>query len=263
MVESIQRTLPYIATQEAIVETLQAYKGDVNQAVSSLMSASSSSSNRSSSIERDVDSEDEVDRKPKKKADRRPSRPHPLRTGKSSKKLTVNVEDANCQTPDPRQLSVALSQLKNEDALDPDETEEEDWQNDSAFKDSETTSISTSASDSSAISRKPQTAPTIRIKLSQPKKPVDRIRSISPPSSGQSTTGDCDAVGAQPRVIAKPRRRLISRNERDRLNAEKAEKLEIAEAAARRAGLSPTNVNHKKFNHSPPVIDVGIKILRI
>lgn len=263
MVESIQRTFPNIATREAIVETLQAYKGDVDHAVSSLISASSSSSNRSSSIERDADSEDDVDRKPKKKADRRPSRPHPLRTGKSSKKLTVNVEDANCQSPDPRQLSMVLTQLKNEDALDPDETEEEDWQNDPAYKDSETISISTSASDSSTASHKRPLAPTIRIKLSQPKRPVDRIRSISPHSSGQSTTGDYDAAGAQPRVIAKPRRRLISRNERDRLNAEKAEKLEMAERAARRAGLSPTSGKHEKFNHSPPVIDMGIKILRI
>jgi len=268
MVETIQRALPYITSRGTIAAALQAYKGNINHAVSSLMPASSSSSSRSSSIERDVDSDDQVDQKPKKKADRRPSRPHPLRMGNFNKKLTVNVDDANSLSPNPGQLSVALSKVKDDEAFDPDETEEEDWQNDSTYKDSETTSVSTSASDSSAASKEP--APTIRIKLSQPKRPIDKVRSISPPSSGQSNAGDYDAdgekPGPQPRVIAKPKRRLISRDERDRLiaeKAEKAEKVEKTEKAARRASLSPTSAKHKKSNQSPPVIDVGIKVLRI
>lgn len=268
MVETIQRSLPYTTSREVIAEALQAYKGNINHAVSSLMPASSSSSSRSSSIERDVDSDDEMDQKPKKKADRRPSRPHPLYVGKINKKLTVNADDAQLLSPNPRQLSVALSRLKDDEAFDPDETEEEDWRNDSPYKDSETTSVSTSASDSSAASKGP--GPTIRIKLSQPKKPTDKVRSISPLSSGQSNAGDYDAdgekPGPQPRVIAKPKRRLVSRDERDRLNAEKAEmaeKIEKTAKAARRASLSPTSAKHRKSNQSPPVIDVGIKVLRI
>lgn len=266
MVETIQRSLPYITDRETIAEALQAYKGNISHAVSSLMPASSSSSSRTSSIEREIDSDDEVDQTPKKKADRRPSRPHPLRMGKSHKKLTVNVDDANAISPHPEQLSAALSRLKDDEASDPDETEEEDWQN--AYKDSETTSISTSASDTSSAS-KGQAAHVVRIKLSQPKRPIDKVRSESPTSSGQSNAGDYDADGEktwQPRVIAKAKGRLISRNERDRLRAEKAEKAdnaENAEKAARRASLSPTNAKHKKSNQSPPVIDVGIKILRI
>lgn len=268
MVETIQRSLPYSTSREMISEALQVYKGNIHHAVSSLIPASLSSSSRSSSIERDVDSDEEVEQKPKKKADRRPSRPHPFRMGTSNKQLTVNVDDAHPLSPNTRQLSVALGKFEDDEAYDPDETEEEDWQNDSTYKDSETTSVSTSVSDSSATSKVP--GPTIRIKLSQPKKPSDRVRCMSPLSSGQSNAGDLDAdndkLGPRHRLIAKAERHLDSCNERDRVNVEqavKAEKVGKTEEAARRASLSPTSTKHKKSNQSPPVIDVGIKVLRI
>lgn len=256
MVEEVLRSLPYITDREVVEEALQAYKGNVNNAASSLMPASSQSSSRSSSIEREPDSDDEVERKPKKKADRRPSRPQPLLIDKSSNDNATNGKRSDSGSPDPKQLSAALSELEKNTSFDPDETEEEDWRNNSPFKDSETTSVSTSASDLSNTS-KGGIRPVVRIKLSQPKKPVNKDQPLPGPLTAQPTVGDYDADGEkiqQPRPIAKARRRLITGAERERQKAEKG---------ARRAGLSPTNPNHKKSNQSAPVIDAGIKILRI
>jgi len=313
MVDQIQVALPYSATREAIIEALEAYKGNMTYAVSALMPASSQSSSRSSSIEREMDSDDEIDLKPKKKADRRPSRPQPLRIGKSNKDFKTDTEDSHSSSPDPSQLSAALSKLAGDDEVDPDETEEENWHNDSPSKGSGTTTESTSASESSAASND-AAGPVVRIKLSQPRKPIEKMQPVSSSSSDQSYGGDddddvsksqpsrviakpksrlvssakrdetntiksvdkpqnaspgsseksyngeYDADGEKkksPKVIARPRRRLITGAERDRLNAIKARK------AARRSSLSPTSANSKTSSHSPPVIDVGIKVLRI
>ena len=259
MIDEIQEVLPYTATREAISEALETYKGNMTRAVSCLMPASSQSSSRSSSIERELESDEEIDLKPNKKADRRPSRPQPLRFSRPNRNFTADAEASNSASPDPSQLSAALSKLTGNDAVDQDETEEEDWHNESPYKDSGTTSVSTSTSESSAAS-KGGAGPIVRIRLSQPRKPVEKPYSKSDESNERSHAGEYDADGEKSRssrVIAKPRRRLICGAERDRLNAERIRK------ATRRTSLSPTSANSKKSGHSPPVIDVGIKILSI
>ena len=256
MVEEVLRSLPHIAERETIEEALEAYKGNINNAVSSLLSGSSQSSDRSSSIERDPDSDDETERKPKKKIDRRPSRPLPLSLGRVGMDPIMSKTSLTYDPPDPARLSAALRKLRNNKIFDPDETEEEDWQNDSTFRDSETTSISTSSSDSPSIS-KAIAGPVVRIKLSQPKKPIEKDSLLSNLSKGCSKTVDYDADGEKkphPRPASKTKRRLITGAERDRLQTEKS---------GRRTSLCPTTAKHKKSNQTAPVIDVGIKILRI
>ena len=269
MIDEIQQGLPYNSSREAIVEALVAYKGNMNNAISCLMPTSSQSSSRSSSIERILDSDDEIDNLPKKKADRRPSRPQPLRLGKSNKKFPVNSEDSNSVSPDPSQLSAALSKLTGDDVINLD-TDEEDPQIESPYKDSGTTSVSTVASESSGAG-KGKMRPIVRIKLSQPKKPVEKAQPSHMSSNKLTHTGEYDADGEKapsPKIIAKPRRRLISGLEREKLRAEKSRNtsprtsIMKARKVSRRTSLSPTSANSKNFSQSPPVVD-DIKILRI
>lgn len=255
MVEDALRSLPYETDRGTVEMALQATKGNVNEAVSNLLPASSQSSATSgtsspASIERDHDDDYEMDQKPKKKQDRRQSRPHPLKT---QHQLALRTKDGNMLSPDPNQLSAALSKLKDSKDIDPDETEEEDWQNESTFKDSESASVSTSVSDCSTNS-KVEAAP-IRLRLSQPKKQVTNARPVSTTSSEQSIAGEYDADAEKPqleRKIAKPRRRLITGNER-RLAAEKAARL----------SNTALHTTTKKQNQGTPVIDMGIKVLSI
>ena len=261
MVDEVMRSLPFLTDRAAIEKALQDYKGNVDNAVSSLMPDSSQSSGGSSSIERDPDSDEDMEQKPTKKQNRRPSRPQPLGYGKPKQNLTVRTKEANALSPNPMQLSAALTNLKGEKSYDPDETEEEDWRNDSTYKDSECASVSTSASDWSTAP-KAESGP-IRLKLSQPKKQTEhplQHSSNSSNSSIQSNTGEYDAdveKPQKPRVIAKPRRRLITRDERDRLASLKAARL--AGAHSNSALYTAT----QKQNQKTPVIDMGIKVLHI
>ena len=309
--DSIQRALPYLATREEITEALIAYKGNTANAVSALMPASSESSSRSSSIERDLDSDDELDFKPNKK-----NRPSHLQIGKSNKNFKYNAEDPKSISPDPSQLSSALSKLTGNDVRDPDETEEEDWQNQSVPNDPKSTPKMDSASPSSVASAVAARHPQVRLSL--PKKPLQQIQSSSGSSETSSNAG-YDADGEKPQnnrvfakakgrlntgekqtktiihakklaekeqpkstmaaekyhegkhdiggeerkspqsppIVIKPRRRLITGAERDRLNAEKARK------ALRRPSLSPTSANSKSSSHTPPVIGEEIKVLSL
>lgn len=258
MVDEVMRSLPFLTDRAAIEKALHDYKGNVDNAVSSLMPESSQSSGGSSSVERDADSDEDMEQKPTKKQNRRPSRPQPLVHGKSKQNLAVRTKDANLLSPDPMQLSAVLTNLKGRKTYDPDETEEEDWRNDSTYKDSESASVSTSASDCSTAP-KADIGP-IRLKLSQPKKQTEQSSQHSSNSSVQSTTAEYDADAEKPqkpRVIAKPRRRLISKDEHDRLASLKA---------ARLAAAHPNSALYtatQKQNQNAPVIDMGIKILHI
>lgn len=258
MVDEVMRSLPFLTDRVAIEKALQDHKGNVDNAVSSLMPESSQSSGGSSSIERDADSDEDIEQKPTKKQNRRPSQPQPLGLGKPKQNLTVRTKDGSMLSPHPVQLSAALTNLKGEHSYDPDETEEEDWRNDSTYKDSGCASVSTSASESSAAP-KAETGP-VRLRLSQPKKQADQPPQHSSNSSVQSSTGDYDADAEKPqkpRMIAKPRKRLITRDERDRLASLKA---------ARLAGAHPNSALYtatQKQNQNAPVIDMGIKVLRI
>ena len=258
MVEEVVRSLPYLADRPAIHKTLQQCKGDINNAVSMLLPESSQSSGGSSSVERDADSDDELEQKPKKKQNRRPSRLHPLCNGNPKHDLTVRTKDANMVSPDPNQLSAALSKLNDNRTSDPEETEEENWRNDSTFRDSESTSVSTSASDYSITSK--AEPGRVRLKLSQPKKQDAQITAVSSSASSQSIAGEYDAdaeKARQSRLIAKPRKRLITRDERDRLAAQKATRLAAGHP------VSALHTATQKQNQNTPVIDMGIKVLHI
>lgn len=229
MIEIALKSLPYPITspnnRASVEKMLKQCKGNINYAVSLLLPDSSpESSARSSSIERDPDSDDEKAQKPTKKQDRRISRPHPLRND-----LAVRAKDSDQISPDPRRLAAALKQLNETKAYDPNETEEENWQVGGAtYKDSTTTSDSSSASASDYSPPEQPKSGGVRLKLSAPKKQAiedTKAPSLSSSNSEQSNLGEYDADAEKAKLqrpIDKPRRRLVSRNERDKYLAEKA-----------------------------------------
>ncbi|KAL9103150.1 MAG: hypothetical protein Q9163_001794 [Psora crenata] len=251
MVDLAMQTLPYEANRRMVEQTLRQCRGNVNLAVDFLLPDSSpETSERSSSIERDPDSDDEKGQKPTKKQDRRISRPHPLRNDN----LTVRQKENGITSPDPRRLAVALKKVdRGKKEYDPEETEEEDWKEGGPYNDSESASVSTSASDSSAPEpSQPVKVGGPRFRLSQPKKPDFDARASSGSNSDKSTVDVSANTSPQRRLIAPPRRRrLISGSERA---------ADLAKKSARNQHLA----NHATANSqqdNTPVL--GIKAIRI
>ncbi len=179
MVNTVMSSLPYLADRATVQKTLEECKGSIDNAVSKLLDAedqsSTSASQGSSSVERDPDSEDEdVISMARKKQDRRLSRATRAVIEKKEEQrhvheLTVRMKERalpstkeSSSTPEPESLDAIKAQ-------DTDETEEEDWQNNSPYKESAATSASASVSDNNTAG-KPRPGP-IRLKLSQPKQP--------------------------------------------------------------------------------------------
>ena len=248
MVDLAMASLPYDANRNMVEQTLKQCRGNVNLAVDLLLPESSpETSERSSSIEREPDSDDENVRKPTKKQDRRQSRPHPL-----SNNLAVRPKDNEIASPDPRHLAVALKKVdRNKTDFDPDETEEEDWKEDAPYHDSESASVSTSASDYSTSEQAQQAKSTVpRFRLTQPKKPDDHTVSAS--LSNNLSVDAQSGASHQYRAIAKPRRRrLISGTERA---------ADLAKKSARNQHLANHATANSQQDHTPVM---GIKAIRI
>ncbi|KAG8527627.1 uncharacterized protein KY384_007780 [Bacidia gigantensis] len=247
MVNLAMESLPYDANRNMVEQTLKQCRGNINLAVDLLLPETSpETSERSSSIERDPDSDDEKDQKPTKKQDRRQSRPHPL-----SQNLAVRSKDGDLASPDPHDLSLALKKVGDTKEFDPDETEEEDWKEDGPYHDSESASVSTSASDYSNPDQSQQsTSGVTRFRLSQPKKPQ---ASTSPSTSSDKPKIEYELTSIKPRrVIAKPRRRrLVNGNDRA---------ADLAKKSARNQHMA----NHATANSQQENAPVqGIKAIKI
>lgn len=212
MIDLAMQSLPYDSNRSIVEHTVKQCRGNVNMAVDLLLPDSSpETSERSSSIEREPDSDDEFNKKPFKKQDRRQSRPHPL-----SNNLAVRQKDSAPSSPDPTHLAAALRGIKTtKKEFDPEETEEEDWKESVPSHDSESASVSTSASEYSTPdpSLQPKPGP-IRFRLSQPRIP-DLPTSTESFDGRNSDPQRASSTTLTNRVIAKPKkRRLISGNER-------------------------------------------------
>lgn len=178
MVNVVVQSLPYLADRATIHKTLEECKGNIDNAVSKLLDAedisSTSASQGSSSVERDPDSDDDEYCGPKKKQDRRLSRATrtAIKEKERQRKQNLPVRTKDRGLPLTKQLSPLPEPTVDATKFqDTDETEEEDWQNDSPYKDSESTSASTSTSDNSAASKLHLGG--VRLKLSQPKKETE------------------------------------------------------------------------------------------
>ena len=225
MINNVIESLPYYADRATIQKALEEFKGDVNLVVSKFLdgeiTSSSSSRRGSSSVERDQDPVDEEEfTGPKKKQDRRLSRAkRAVKDKDESSNQYLSVRLKSPILPSTQESSTSNTSSNPIEIKDADETEEEDWLNNSPYKDSESASVSTSASEYSLASQ-PRTG-AIRLRLTQPKKMDDKLAS---PASSPTKTSPARDVRSQ-EVVSNagqrpphPRRRLVSRN---KLNMEK------------------------------------------
>lgn len=276
MVNVVMQSLPYLADRQAIQKMIEECKGNIDAAVSKLLDAeeqsSASSRQGSLSVERDADSDDEEPiRGPKKRQDRRMSRATRTLTQEKEERctedLSFRLKVDHLPTTIEHSLPLNANHLNGVKLQYTDEIEEEDWRNNSPYKDSESASVSTSASDYSTAS-KPRSG-GVRLKLTQPKK-------CNTPSSSQ---GDYLHVPGKPanrangKVQQLPlgqakRRHLTRRDLKDqKKTAQKAASKERKQgAAARRAnnGQNPTvPLTVKEGKENAPAIEAHIKVLYI
>ena len=270
-------SLPFYADRAVILKTLEECKGSVDLAVSKFLdseSQSSSSSRRgSSSVEREPDSDDDSFSGPKKKQDRRLSR---NKRATATDNVQPSCKDLPVRLKSPRLTStkeilyVSDSHDKPTDVKDEDETEEEDWLNSSPHKDSESASVSTSASEYSVASNPRSSGP--RLRLSQPRKRDDNNLSCAAgPKSDlpfRSDPVNIPSGNGLQREMG-PKKRLISRNQRDMMQkkAQKAAAKERKREAAAVRGThqynGPPIPTAKKGKENTPVIETRIKVLYI
>lgn len=280
MINVIIESLPYYADRAMVQKTLEDCKGSVDLAISKLLDSpcqSSASSRRgSSSVERDHDSDEENYTGPKKKQDRRLSRAkrtirvkNEVKDEKPNQYLSVRLKSPMLPSGQ-ESSSTCETQSSPVDIKDGDETEEEDWRNMSPYKDSESASISTSASDYSLPSN--PCSGGVRLKLTQPKKTDERPLPPATNPAKQPLAREVHTPEPVPQAgpnLLKPKRRLLSRNQLDmekkaaQKSVAKERKREIAaDRVANQQTLScyPTT-NSGKGN--APAIENHIKVLYI
>lgn len=275
MVNIITKSLPYGTNRNAIIKTIEECRGNVDAAISKLLDSdersSASSARASSSVEREVDSEDEEPiRGPKKRQDRRLSRA--ARALAYEKEERCNQELSFRLKSDHLATTIEHSAPKEDDLIgvkldDADETEEEDWRHEFSYKDSESASVSTSASDYSTAS-KPRSG-GVRLKLSQPKR-------CETPSSSQGDYLDVPSkhrnghskIQQRHPGPSTHRRHLHSRHKRDMKMAD--QKIAIQErkkvaAAGRSVNGSNNSIPFmiKQDKENTPAIEAHIKVLYI
>ncbi|KAI4106781.1 MAG: hypothetical protein L6R37_001983 [Teloschistes peruensis] len=262
MIDLVIKSQSILEDRMVIQKKLQDAGGNVDTVVSNLLDAqhaSSESSSRdgSSSIEREQDSDDEDFTGPKKKQDRRLSRAShaALKQKEGQRKHDLAVRMKERQLPSTKESAsppvISINDVKLHDS---DETEEEDWRNASSYKDSESASVSTSASEYSGGSKRTGQ----RLKLSQPKKEADKLQ---PPS--KKAHQPIDASASQ---TAAPRRRRLYR--RDQLDMKKSIQKHNAKErkknnAAQVRGPNGVSLLHDKIKDTTPAVETRIKVLCI
>lgn len=273
-VNIVTKSLPYGTDRKEIIKTIEDCGGNVDSALSRLLDSdersSASSARGSSSIEREVDSDDEEPiRGPKKRQDRRLSRaaraPAYEKEERCNQELSYRLKSDHLATT--IEHSAKDGHLIDVQIDDAEETEEEDWRNEFAYKDSESASASTSASDYSTAS-KPRSG-GVRLKLSQPKR-------CETPSSSQGDYLDIpgkhsnghDRIQQFHLGPSKHRSHLHSRHRRDLRKADQVIAMQNRKkpTSIRRAVSGPSKtipLMIKQDKENTPAIEAHIKVLYI
>lgn len=285
MVNVVCQSLPYLADRATIHKTLEECKGNIDTAVSKLLDAeergSVSSTQESSSVEREPDSDEEAHSGPNKKQDRRLSRASRtvLKEKDEQKRRDLALRPKVYHNPPKTNGHTSLPKHKDANGTkeeDEDETEEEDWENDPSYRESPSASPSACGSDYSTASK--PTSGGVRLKLSQPKRDSEKER---PPSSASREVpngvkseqhGD-SGVGVGPgktqqRQPGPRQKRVTQRDKRDMKKAaqkaaakERKQGMAAGKAVNGKNGIIAAAVKNGKENS--PAIEAGIKTLYI
>lgn len=275
MVDVVMKSQSILENRAVIQKKLEAANGDVDAVVENIIESqqawsSPGTSDGSSSISREQESDDEDYTGPKKKQDRRLSRASraAIKEKEDQRKheLAMRMKDRQL-SPTKESASPPVISVNNVKVHDSDETEEEDWRNASSCKDSESASVSTSASDYS-VGSKPASG-GVRLKLSQPKKDADKLQppvKASHHSAAGSVEDESISLAAPKEAKMAPRRRrLYPRKELDTMKAvQKANGKDRKQNNIARArdqdSLGPLTSSIKE---NTPAVEARIKILCI
>lgn len=244
-IDVVSKSLPFLADRPTIKRALEAARGDINTAVSSLLDAeehaSASSAQESSSVERDHDSGDDDYHGPNKKQDRRMSR-----AAKSSRTAESRHALARLATYDGSQESVCSWEDSESSSL-PDSSQQSTFTPPSFDSTDSRLNLRPSDSDPPSLAAKP----SIRLKLNAPKLPgvVSSYQDHHHPRVGKTAQRQ-----SGPRISARDRRDI-------KKQAQKAARKERQQAVARggannvqssvdSAGLA---LRQKGLTDTPPV----------
>ncbi|KAL8672656.1 MAG: hypothetical protein Q9168_002897 [Polycauliona sp. 1 TL-2023] len=277
MIDAVITSQPYLIDRGIIQKKLEQANGSIDTVVSNLIeaqqpSSSPSSGYGSSSIEREQDSEDEDEEVvgPKKKRDRRLSRASraAAKEKEAERKHALAVRMKDRHLPSTKESAsppvISVNDVKLHDS---DETEEEDWRNGSSYKDSETASVSTSASDYSTSGK--LASGGVRLKLSQPRKLEDGLQPPAKDVKQQLVTpAEQTSTASQPlssQKSAPRRRRLVRRDELDMKKAAQKANAKDRKKATAALAKAPGHVAsyHKGFKEHTPAVEARIKVLCI
>ncbi|KAK0266142.1 hypothetical protein LTR91_005016 [Friedmanniomyces endolithicus] len=240
-VDVVSKSLPFLADKPTIKRALEAAKGDINTAVSSLLDAeeygSASSQPESSSVERDQDSDDDVDSGPNKKQDRRMSR-----ASKVAKPRSVETRHA-------------LSHLN---AYDGSQESIGSWESEgSSVPDGLQRSTITQPTelDDSDCRLKPQSDAIDAAHSSSPAKKPPRLKLLPPkPPDHPQRVGKTQQRQLGPRITVRDKKSMqkqaqkAARKERAQATAKADQRLESPAAA----GLA---LRQKHMTDTPPMVD--------
>jgi OTU domain-containing protein 3 len=266
MVES----LPNLNTSQSIARKMtDECNGSVSDVALKLIDSdeksTTPSTQGSSSVERDSDSDDEDPiRGPNKRRDRRLSRATRIAVKESDDRnhdLTYRPKGGYLLETE-EHTSKPLP-IPGTESTSTDEAGEDDWRGDAAGKDSESASLSTSASDISVVS-KPRSG-AVRLRLSQPKK--DGARAGTPfsnykrPAMGAKPIADpYGNAHARHQNSPKPRR-LIQRNKHISKASPNLDESDYKKAMMAGPGTKPLMTT--QGNERTPAIETHIKVLYI
>lgn len=227
MIDVVAASLPFLTDKPLIKKTLEDYKGDINAAVDKLLGDENnghSSTQESSSVEREPDSDEEYQRGPSKKQDRRMSARQRSKKSESSHVLSKLATHNHSQTSFTSEQSI-----KTDPDVKPVKAE--------------------SRGDTSPGAPDAPPKPTIRIKLKPP----------APPS----TTSNSSSGKTQQKQQGPQRQTAREKKDMKKL-AQKAARKERQQAAIDAGAGETVNVPLRtKGITNPPPIESGLKTLYI
>lgn len=256
---------------DAVRKKIDEGSGSVGDVISLLDHEKSTtpSTQGSSSVERELDSDDEEPiRGPNKRQDRRLSRATKIAASDNedrSRELTYRPKGVSLATTN-ESSSITKPSHGIRSVAVTDSEDEEYWRKHGARKDSESTSFSTSASDIS-LAGKPRSAAGVRLKLSQPKK------NVTPAKSASSNGRERPAVGAKAKTStykgtarvcppdASPHRRFLPGHKRNFRSVKKPDASESNKVINTGPGTKPLKTT--QGNERTPVIETQIKFYYI
>ena len=217
----------------------------------------------SSSVELDLDSDDEEPvRGPNKRQDRRLSRASKFAKDSEDRSHDVTFRSKNGSLATTEEPSTSENSCRGVATIIIDDSEEEEWRKDGSRKGSESTSFSTSSSEPS-VARK-ATSTGVRLKLSQPKKDVkpvkkpariDRERAVAAAKAQKSTYKG--TARTCPPDSSMHRQRVIQKRKQNYQSSVNPEKKVF------NAGPGTQPLMTKQGNERTPVVETGMKYLYI